>query len=379
MTLIAGFLKDGCPILMGDLLLSARDDSNTEIVFPTIGKIFNEHLSKGEYRPISFCQKVNLLSPKLAVAWTGTKRHAENFMRKVIADNIHNNPSRDSLRTVFNGIGGPGNLSIIGIYRNGKEMCIFDFDVQPIKMSIPGFKWLKVAGSGSQAFLDVCRNLESDLTSGQLNKLERGISAAVILSTALLSQEIVTILTLQNLFGAGYEILHPLGSDLVKFCGMTYLFWKAEEEEHGNWKLVPFPFLSSNYSYYKDILVIRCVRFSSGAVLGQCKIDSDELHAFTPVYKSASPDNLIGYTPTTLNSKRVCNIFLWKNCNGETGAFATYGHYATESPPVIWKNEFGANEGIDINMKFVQSSISKVASYFKGIKKSCSPGTDERT
>jgi len=379
MTLIAGFLKNACPILMGDLLLSARDDSDTEIFFPTIGKISNEHLSKGEYRPISFCQKVNLLSPKLAVAWTGTKRHAGNFMRELIADNIHNNPSRYSLRKVFDRIGGPGNISVIGIYRNGKEMCIFDFDVPSVNISISGFEWLKVAGSGSQAFLDVSGNLESFVTSGQLNKLEKGISVAVTLSTALLSQEILTLLTLQNLFGAGYEIVHPLGSDLAKFCGLTYLFWKGEEEGRGNWRLLPFPFLASNYSYYKDILVIRCVRFSLGVAVGQCKIDSDELHAFTPAYKSVTPDNLLGYTPATLNSNRVCNVFLCKNCNGQAGAFATYGHYATESPPVIWRNEFGVDEGIDINMQFVQSSISKVASYFKGSKKGGSPRADERT
>jgi hypothetical protein len=150
---------------------------------------------------------------------------------------------------------------------------------------------------------------------------------------------------------------------------LTYLFWKVEEQGGGNWLLAPSPFLASNYSYYKDILVIRCVRISSGAGLNQCKIDSDELHAFTPVYKSVAPDNLVGYTPTTLNSKRVCNIFLLKNCNGETGAFTTYGHYATELPPVIWRNEFGSDEGIDVNMQFVRSTILKIATHFKRIKK----------
>lgn len=359
MTLIAGFLKDGCPILMGDLLLSARDDSDTEIIFPTIGKISNKHLSNGEYRPISFCQKVNLLSPKLAVAWTGVKLHAENFMREVIATNIHNNPSRDSLRNVFNKIGGQGNISIIGIYRNGKEMCIFDFDAQSIK-PIPGFEWLRVAGSGHQAFSDASCKLESAVTSGQLNKLEKGISTAINLSTTLLSKEILTFLSLQNLFGAGYEILHPLGGDLAKFCGLTYLFWEAEEEKQGKWRLLPFPFLASNYSYYEDILVIRSVRVSSTTGINSCKIDSDELHVISPAYRDVRVEELIDYTPTSLNSEWICNVFLWKNCCGERGAFSTFDHYVIQPPPVIWTNEFKNNGGVDINAQFVRDSIFKI-------------------
>lgn len=360
-------MRDGCPILMGDLLLSAQDDSATEIVFPTIGEISNEHLSRGEYRPISFCQKVNLLSPQLALAWTGTMLHASHFMQEVIADNIHNNPTRDSLKKVFERIGGSGNIAVVGMLRNEKEIGIFDFEVPPPGISFPEFQWLKVAGSGSQAFLESARSVETTVTSGQLNKLEAGISTAVILSTTLLSQEICTLSTLQNLFGAGYEILHPLGKGLSKFCELTYLFWRIEEGSGRNWKLEKCPFLCSGYTYYNDILVIRSVRLSSGDA-NQSRIDSDELHAFTPVYKSANPDNLLGYKPTSLNTKRICNVFLWKNFKNETGAFATYGHYDKKAVPVVWKNEFERNAGVDINMQFLQTTISKISSYFSSSK-----------
>ncbi|MFQ5685737.1 MAG: pentapeptide repeat-containing protein [Candidatus Scalindua sp.] len=81
MTLIAGFSKDGCPMLMGDLLLSAQDDPATMIVLPTIGNISKKHLTKGKYRPSSHCQKVNLLSTKLAIAWSGDCICASDFIQ----------------------------------------------------------------------------------------------------------------------------------------------------------------------------------------------------------------------------------------------------------------------------------------------------------
>lgn len=367
MTLIAGFFKDECPILMGDLLLSDCDNSDTEIVFPTIGKISNKHLSNGEHRPTSFCQKVNLLSSKLAIAWAGTKSYAKNFMQEVMSANLHSNPSRDALHDVFNRRGYQGKISIIGMYRDGKEMCLFDFDARSIDPPVPDFRWFKAVGSGYDTLLNVAPNLKNSvITSGQPNKLEKGISIAIHLMTELLSREIQTALPLHNLFGAGYEIVHPLRNSLAKFCGLTYLFWRAEEENQRIWRLLPFPFLASSYSYYRDILVIRSVRVSSNTGTNSCKIDSDELHVIAPTHRDVRNDELINYMPSSLNSKWMCNVFLWKNYRGEMGAFATFGHYVTQSPPVIWTNEFKSNEGIDINMQFVQSSIHKIALSFKG-------------
>lgn len=361
MTLIAGFLKGGCPILMGDLLVSSSDNSAKEICLPTIGKISNSHLSNGIYRPTKLCQKVNLLGPKLAIAWAGTMSYAKDFMQNIIAKKLHNNPERDALRDTFAKIGDHEKLSVICLYRNGKEICMFDFNASRIEPLIKGFEWFKAAGSGYDALLDIASNLESNTTSGHPNKLEEGITSAVGIAIGLISDEIRTGFTLQNLFGAGYEILHPLGRDLTKLCYLTYLFWSVEEEAQGVWKLQPFPFLASKYTYHGDILIIRSVRLSSNIVVNSCKIDSDELHAISPIYRIVDIKELVGYTPSSLNSKMMCNVFLYKNYSGREGAFATFGYYTTQPPPVKWTNEFKSNEGVDINMEFVQSSISKIS------------------
>lgn len=363
MTLIAGFSKDvpnECPILMGDLLISSTDHSDKEIVFPTIGKISNKYLSNGIYRPTAFCQKVNLLSPKLAVACAGGKAEAKRFMLEVMNANLHNNPTRDSLREVFNSI--DGSLSIIGIYRNGKEMCLFDFKALQVNPPPSGFGWFKAEGSGYDMLLDVVPSLEhSVIRSGQPNKLEKGISVAVHLSGSLLSLEIQTAMTLRNLYGGGYEIVHPLGSDLVKFCDLTYLFWRAREETKGNWKVLPFPFLASNYSYHGDVLVIRSARVIPDSSTKSYKIDNDELHIIEPIYRSIRKEEFIGYAPASLNSKWICDVFCWQDYHGTIGAFASHSHYGTKPPPVRWKDEFTGNASINIDVQFVQDASSRIA------------------
>jgi hypothetical protein len=365
MTLIAGFYREKCPVLMGDLLISSSDNTDMEICLPTVGRISNSHLTYMGHRPTSLCQKVNLLSPQLAIAWADKKLYARAFMQEIINTNLHHNPTYDSLRRIFNEIEGQGNLNIIGIYRNGHEMCIFDFNARSINTNVSGFEYIKAAGTGYDAFSDFIPSLEDSIaTSGQLNKLEKGIATAVNFSTALLGQEIESLISLNTLYGAGYEIAHPLGSGLAKFCNITYLFWSAKEEIQNRWTLLPFPFLSSNYSYHKDILIIRSVRIS-GMSPGRCRIDSDELHVIKPIYRIVSENELIGYMPASLNCNYLCNVFLWENYQGHRGAFATFGSYSTEPPPVIWENEFKSHEGIKINKRFVEESISKIAKRMK--------------
>jgi hypothetical protein len=69
----------------------------------------------------------------------------------------------------------------------------------------------------------------------------------------------------------------------------------------------------------------------------------------------------MGYSPASLNSEWICNIFLWKNYQGHIGVFSTFGYYANQSSPIIWTDEFGSSAGIDVNTQFIKTSISKVA------------------
>lgn len=361
MTLIAGFLTSGCPILMGDLLISSNDKLEKELVFPTVGKISNKDLSNTEYRPTEFCQKINILSRQLAIAWAGRKIDALTFIQEVGRANLHKDPSREALLKLFHEIdGGRGKFSIIGILRNKGKLCLFAFNAQSPDISDLDFQYLKVEGTGYNTFSEIISISESDITSGQPNNLEKAISKGIGLSSELLAKEISTPLSLQNLFGVGYEVLHPLKDDLVKFHELTYLFWKVKEVSKRKWEIESFPFLASRYSYQSDLLVIRSARLSSN-VCGSCKVDSDEVHFIKPIYRTFSEEELIGYVPDSFNSTWMCNVFIWEDYHRKIGALSSLGRHVTQSPPVIWKNEFLENEGIDINKNFLRMSVSKIA------------------
>ena len=283
MTLIAGFMREGCPILMGDILISNRLEFAKDLTIPTIGRVSSDDLKNGIYQPTAFSQKINLLSPQLALAWSGNLLEAKNFMTQVIGANLHNNPSREAIIEIFND-SAPDDLYVIGLLRDGKNLTLFDINCEKVDLQDSRFSWFKAGGTGYHRLTNTISEINSKLTSGTLNKLENGISAALQISTSLLSLELQTGTTLHELFGAGYEILYPLGSGLSKFTDLTYYFWSAEERSAGKWYLST-PFLAMKYSYHKDILIIRCARLSrnSNNRTMAIKIESDELHIIMPV------------------------------------------------------------------------------------------------
>ena len=223
MTLIAGFIKDGCPILTGDLLLSTQDNTTREIFLPTTGIISKEYLSKAKYKPCGLCQKVNLLSSNLAVAWAGSMDRAREFMRRVIEARLQTRPSYAALQEIFNQTNGTGDdqIAIIGIYRDGKEMRTFSFNASPVS-STGAFEYFRAEGSGANTLVDIINHGGERITSGNPNNLERAVGTAITLDAKLLSEEILTRKPLEKAFGAGYEILHPLGQGFSKFNDLTY-------------------------------------------------------------------------------------------------------------------------------------------------------------
>lgn len=368
MTLIAGFMRDDCPILIGDILLSNNLETTIELTIPTIGKISSDNLRNGVYQPSAFSQKVNLLSPHLALAWSGNLGQAKEFMAQVIGAKIHRKPSREAIIEVFNDLE-PNDLYIMGLLRDDKGMMLFDINCERIDSRDSEFEWFKAGGSGFNRLQNIVSHMNSRLISGNLNKLEYGLSSAIQISTELLSKELQTGSTLRELFGAGYEILHPIGNGLAKFADLTYYFWSIEEKMPRKWHC-SIPFLAMKYSYHKDILVIRSVRLSPVASTSKenmHNIESDELHMILPIYRMVNNDELIGYTPDSLNSKYICNVFFCRNIRGDLEVFNNFGHYNNRLLPIIWNDEFSLNASASVNSKFLYETIAKISSRFDSL------------
>lgn len=91
MTLIAQLSINGAPLLIGDVLLSSEQRTGLKVTLPLVDDI-NEVLAKnGVPFQVDFCQKVNVLSDRLVVAWSGRMDEAERALRVLSRISTHAN------------------------------------------------------------------------------------------------------------------------------------------------------------------------------------------------------------------------------------------------------------------------------------------------
>jgi hypothetical protein len=349
MTLISTFQINNCPILVGDLLISEESDKNNLLNTPTKSNLLLSDTKMRIFRPVGLRQKVNLLSPDLAIAWSGNMDEAVSFYNQVIGSGICKKPSRELLVEIYHDLDNPSELSLIGMLKNESGIQSFWINAEKHSTPHPQIQNIVCAGSGQEGFLSYINNIDFNVSSGTPNNLTIAISHVIGIISALFASEIETSVTLKNLYGAGYEIVHPFGDHLTKFSDITYIFWHIDiQKDQVITEMAPR--LAMKYSYYGDILAIRSAHISENKIL------HEDLHIINPIYSSKMKGQLI--KPASLNSNYICSVFE-TNLNEHVQCFTQVSRVSEKTRPIIFNdNEQGLND-IDINEDFYKSCINK--------------------
>lgn len=350
MTLISTFQLNGCPVLIGDLMLSGQISDTNNFVFPT-KQVLNKppQICYGNDL-VGLCQKANLLSPRLAIAWAGSREEAINFYSQVIGAGIERNPSLASLTEIYNDLDNPNALSLIGMLKNDNGTQTFWMNSKEISISNSPFQKIVVAGSGKEDFESLLTYSTALISNGTPNILENAIGNTIGVFSGLLASEISTSKPLTNLYGGGYEIIHPLGDHFEKFSDLTYVFWKICIQDKTIESEIT-PYLVLKYSYFEDLLVIRGIQISNRQVV------NDDLHIVKPIFSLRHEIDFSLINPSSLNSKYICSIFETE-IDDKPYSFSQFGRFSPASRPIIF-DEKQSELGIDINVDYYKSSILK--------------------
>ena len=211
MTVVANLLVRELPVLIGDTVLTTREEGARSIAVPTV-----ENLPPLK-RPISgFCRKVYLLDKKLAVAWTGSRSQAEIVISALKAHIRRKGVSEQALIDCLQRCSkSQPTLRLLGWIAEGKKYP------RPFWWSVesPGNVWFDeqdIEGTGEELFRNVFFAAHSSTTGGGL--LGHELAAATCLSgiSRLLTVETTQGLPLQDGFGFCY--------DIAVWCGYRFKY-----------------------------------------------------------------------------------------------------------------------------------------------------------
>jgi hypothetical protein len=213
---------------------------------------------------VGFAQKVNILSDRLVVAWSGPELQATRALR--VLSEIASRPNLDRVQIAaeLEAIDPErvNELQLIGLLVTdvrGAEIRASQFSWRVPHTDVPGLGTVHVAGTGKVEFIRLLGVTDWTL-GGAANEL---VVAHFILGD-LVNREYRRGGTIENRWGGGFEAV-TFASDSGRFQkvgDVLHTFWAVDMRSPDKAHFVPMFYKTT---YWQDALIIRYARFDSVA------------------------------------------------------------------------------------------------------------------
>lgn len=305
MTLISQFSIRNAPIVVGDVLLSSERRTGLRKDLPLVGDINQALADRGLPFEVSFAQKVNILSDRLVVAWSGPMDQAERALRILSAAVSSGQISdKDDFEKELQAIDPDkiNKLQLIGMLVTdvrGNQVSGSTLALNVPPTDVPGLGTVHAAGTGKDDFTRLLGKTDWTL-GGVANELQ----VAHFILGELVNMEYRQGGTIENRWGGGFEAV-TFDSDsgrLQKIGEILHTFWKVDLHSPDKAQFIPSFYKTT---YWRDALIVRYARFDSIAERTfQLKMNSFEL--IPPLLKDAKEYDLEELGPVDFSHKVLC-------------------------------------------------------------------------
>lgn len=259
MTLIASFVVNNIPVILGDVMISNPvHGGDVEISMPSVGNVNKLISSHTELRVVGLIQKVNLVSEQVCIAWSGSFVHARLFLKYMRSHCKAKRLSLADYNRIVDGYPGEdlGDISVISYFHDGQgfgrrylNAPLFDLD---------GFTDLQAAGSGTTAFIQSLEALAGSRISGETSVIADAIRPALSFTTHAFGSQIVTGEGAIEGWGGAFEIAHPISDRFVKVSDVLHLTWIVHDSEGGriSAECIPY-FVKTTYKGERMIYLLQ--------------------------------------------------------------------------------------------------------------------------
>jgi hypothetical protein len=244
MTIIARFAWNGCPVLMGDVLLSTDAGfSQHDLYSPLRGNIGEDRVqsftARGavESRFVKLEHKVCLVSPDLAFAWSGNYAAASDLAHSLTGLVARGALSTQTVRQAIDRTAGDP-LTVLAVVRGERAYDLVSQCVRPFKMvTLPPVGEVVVAGSGQLFGAPALAAAFEPLLTGAAPE---AAAVAVNACDSLAALDLFTHVPKEERFGGLFDGVCPsaTGAELSYLPDRVAMFTIAAKTERG-WALFP--------------------------------------------------------------------------------------------------------------------------------------------
>ena len=281
-----------------------------------------------EYYPLGMMQKLAILSDHFAIGWAGNAKTAQREIQELDRINQIEPFTRDSLEAYFKGLElrvSARELQLLCVIKKSQDIIFSTFGGKIF--THPNYGYIGMLGSGMnylQKYLDKQIHLLS--ADHGLNPAQFGILFALRTSGDLLSREFITQSTLEQFFGAGYEVIAPTSQKFQKIDHVTYLLWLVRPKTTECILMRAY-----KYWYVDDVLWIRTARLQPNS---ETRI-RPEPYSVLPIHRPIHDRDYVVPPSSSFNSPWLCSYFFVAHPETDRlHVFPDPAHYDTGEPHI---------------------------------------------
>jgi hypothetical protein len=259
MTAIIGLTIGDAPALLGDALVTSNGPSDAKLRTPTLENV-NEYFGSTLYAHVpTLRQKVNILSDKVIVSWSGSYLHAYSLLRE-ISEALARGEDVEVASNIIRGLSesDKDKLSVIAFVR-GPINTTFIWNGATRHFDSTIFSKLVGAGSGAQDMASLIRRLERSplRVNEDLPDVSRAAMYGMLLGSQVAGLEYLTKENLLMSWGGIVETAVFKGGVATKVGEILYAFWECRK--HGHEAVLQLSPTFIKQEYQGDLLVTRTV------------------------------------------------------------------------------------------------------------------------
>lgn len=311
MTVIAAFNVQSCPIVFGDLLITAETEPVDRVVsVPALGDV-RDFFEDSGWTVTGLAQKVVIITQSCVVAWAGSWIAA-----KLVISQLRDMASDEPLTAdgILSFLQQHPDLqqhpiALMGWVREDRGLKPFWYHAEDVfdggKLGV-----VSAAGTGAHVLREfaVIAGQSPIAASGQVGAGEMAVSTALLLAGILLRAELHggdAAPTLRCMFGGGYEIASYLNGEFRKVGDLTFVVWEAQVADGG--VKISFPQLLLKQQYLHDVLLLRSARIKENS--GHLEVFDEQFHAILPMYEISKEILAEDLSNVSLQSLILCHCF----------------------------------------------------------------------
>jgi hypothetical protein len=322
MTVIIGLTIGNAPALLGDALVTSSSPSEARLTIPTLENA-NEYFGSTLYAHVpKLRQKVNILSDKVIVSWSGSYLHAHSLLRE-ISEQLARGEDVECAANIIRAMPETEKteLSVIAFVR-GPEKTTFIWNGATWHFDSTIFSKLVGAGSGAQDMASLIRRLERSLL--RVNEDLPDVSKVAMYGMLLGSQAVgLEYLTKENLlmsWGGIVETAIFNGGVARKVGEILYAFWECHKQ--GNEAVLQLVPTFIKQEYQGDLLVTRTVS----------EKEAPRVVVIPPLLSKHKAGDRIGIRAPRLSYDWLCSCVVVHNEDRPIDVFAQVGRNLDTHP-----------------------------------------------